>query len=123
MVNALRRVLDDADRAGPSERSCDPRDRLKAELEANERDLKTYRDQIQAYREAVEMGRVQIGFGDQRYADDDDVRLRFRELFSREVQLAASGQADSDTAAYARTIDGDPREGRHGGRAARRNAS
>jgi hypothetical protein len=104
MVNALHRVLDDADRAGPSK---DPatRDRLKAEIEANERDLKTYKERIQAYREAIEMGRVQIGFGDQRYVDDDDARLRFKQLFSREVQLAASGQGDSDTVAYARTID------------------
>ncbi len=103
MVNALRRVLDDGDRAG---NASDPtaRQRLRAELEANERDLKTYRERIQSYRDAVEMGRVQVGFGDQRYVDDDDVRQRFKELFAREVQLAASGQADADTAAYARSI-------------------
>jgi tetratricopeptide (TPR) repeat protein len=103
MVNALRRVLSDADKQGLSKDSS-ARQRLGAELEANERDLKTYRDRISAYREAIEMGRVQIGFGDQRYADDDEVRARFRQLLAREVQLAASGQADGDTAAYARTI-------------------
>ncbi len=105
MVNALRRVLADADKQGIS-RDAASRQRLSAELEANERDLKTYKDRIAAYREAVEMGRVQIGFGDQRYADDDEVRTRFRQLLAREVQLAASGQADGDTVAYARTIDG-----------------
>jgi tetratricopeptide (TPR) repeat protein len=104
MVNALRRVLSDADKQGLSKDAAS-RQRLGAELEANERDLKTYRDRIAAYREAIEMGRVQIGFGDQRYADDDEVRTRFRELLAREVQLAASGQADGDTVAYARTID------------------
>jgi len=103
MVNALQRVLQDADRQGTADPAS--RQRFHAELEANERDLKTYREQIQAYREAVEVGRVQIGFGDQRYVDDDDVRLRFKELFAREVQLAASGQADPDTVAYARSID------------------
>jgi tetratricopeptide (TPR) repeat protein len=104
MVNALRRVLDDADHRGAAN---DPggKERLRAELEANERDLKTYRERIQSYREAIEMGRVQIGFGDQRYADDDDVRARFRELLSQEVRLAAAGQADADTTAYARSID------------------
>jgi tetratricopeptide (TPR) repeat protein len=105
MVNALRRLLDEADRTGIGK---DPtaRERFRAELEANERDLKTYRDRMQSYRDAVEMGRVQIGFGDQRYVDDDDTRQRFKELLGREVQLAASGQADADTTAYARTIDG-----------------
>ncbi len=105
MVNALRRVLADADKQGISKDAAS-RQRLAAELEANERDLKTYRDRIAAYREAIDMGRVQIGLGDQRYADDDDVRARFRELLAREVQLAASGQADADTAAYARSISG-----------------
>jgi tetratricopeptide (TPR) repeat protein len=104
MVNALRRVLDDADRQGQTK---DPaaKERVRAELEANERDLKTYRERIQSYRDAVEMGKVQIGFGDQRYLDDDDVRVRFKQLLAREVQLAAAGQADADTVAYARTID------------------
>jgi hypothetical protein len=103
MVNALRRVLTDADKAGDKK---DPaaRQRLAAELEANERDLKTYRDRIGSYREAVEMGRVQIGFGDQRYADDEEVRSRFKLLLGREVQLASAGQADGDTVAYARTL-------------------
>ena len=105
MVNALRRVLADADKQGISKDAA-ARQRLAAELEANERDLKTYRDRITSYREAVEMGRVQIGFGDQRFADDDEVRARFRQLLAREVQLAASGQADADTAAYARSISG-----------------
>jgi tetratricopeptide (TPR) repeat protein len=104
MVNALRRVLSDADKNGMTN-DVAARQRLSAELEANERDLKTYRERIASYREAVEMGRVQIGFGDQRYVEDDDVRARFRELLAREVQLAASGQADGDTVAYARTID------------------
>lgn len=104
MVNALRKVMDEADRQGIKQ---DPatRERFRAELEANERDLKNYHERLQAYRESIEMGRVQIGFGDQRYVEDDDVRTRFRELLAREVQLAASGQGDSDTTEYARGID------------------
>jgi tetratricopeptide (TPR) repeat protein len=104
MTNALRRLIDDADKSGgPSDPGA--RARFRAELEANERDLKTYRDRISAYRETIDMGRVQIGFGDQRYVEDDQVRARFREVFTREVKLSAAGQADSDTAAYARTLE------------------
>jgi hypothetical protein len=97
-------LLDESDRTGIGK---DPttRERFRAELEGNERDLKTYRERMQSYRDSVEMGRVQIGFGDQRYVDDDETRQRFRELLGREVQLSASGQADSDSVAYARTID------------------
>jgi hypothetical protein len=119
MVNALRKVMDEADRQGIKQ---DPatRERYHAELEANERDLKSYQERLQAYRESIEMGRVQIGFGDQRYVEDDEVRTRFRELLAREVQLASSGQGDSDTAAYARGIDSvlakaDAVEGKLGG--------
>jgi tetratricopeptide (TPR) repeat protein len=104
MTNALRRLIDDADKSGgPSDPAS--RTRFRAELEANERDLKIYHDRIASYRENIEMGRVQIGFGDQRYIEDDQVRARFKELLTREVKLAAAGGADSDTVAYARTLD------------------
>jgi hypothetical protein len=105
MVNALRRVLDDANKQGNVK---DPAafDRFKAELQANESDLKSYRDRIQSYRDTLELGRIQVGFGDQRFVDDDNARAQFKMLLSREVQLAIGGQADSDTAAYARSIDG-----------------
>jgi hypothetical protein len=105
MVNALRRVLDDATKAGTVQ---DPAglERFRAELQENERDLQAYRDRIQSYRDTLELGRIQVGFGDQRFVDDDTARAEFKMLLSREVQLAESGQADSDTAAYARSIDG-----------------
>jgi tetratricopeptide (TPR) repeat protein len=105
MVNALRKVLDDANRQGTMK---DPAasQRFTEELEANERDLKTYRDRIQSYRDMIELGRVQVGFGDQRYVDDDQVRAQFKELLAREVQLLAGGQGDADSVGYARSIDG-----------------
>lgn len=104
MVNALRKVMDEADRQGIKQ---DPaaRERFRAELESNERELKTYHERLKAYRDSIDIGRVQIGFGDQRYVEDDDVRSRFRELLAQEVRLASSGQGDSDTASYARSID------------------
>lgn len=103
IVNGLKRVLKDADQYGVT---ADPtsRQRFKLEIEANERDLQTYNRRIEEYRDAIENGRAQIGFGDQRYVDDDDARRKFRELFTREVALAASGQDSGDAASYAKGI-------------------
>lgn len=105
IVNGLHRVLKDADQYGVV-RDPESRRRFEAEIEANERDLKTYRKRIKAYQEAVDMGRVQIGFGDQRYVEDDRVRTQFRQLFAREVQLVASGQDNGSAQEYARSIQG-----------------
>jgi len=103
LVNGLRRVLREADQHGVT---SDPasRDRFRLEIEANERDLATYRQRIEEYRNAIDWGRAQVGFGDQRYADDDDTRRRFREVFSREVALAAAGQGGEGAASYARKV-------------------
>ncbi len=103
IVNGLHRVLKDADQYGVV-RDPESRRRFEAEIEANERDLKGYRQRIKEYQEAVDMGRVQIGFGDQRYIDDDNVRAQFRQLFSREVQLVASGQDNGSAREYASSI-------------------
>jgi hypothetical protein len=103
IVNGLKRVLKEADQYGVT---ADPtsRERFKLEIEANERDLQTYNKRIEEYRDAIENGRAQIGFGDQRYVDDDDARKRFRELFAREVAMVASGQDSSDAVNYAKGI-------------------
>lgn len=103
VVNGLKRVLKDADQFGVT---ADPmsRQRFAAEIAANERDLETYRKRIKELQDAVDLGRAQIGFGDQRYVEDDQVRRRFRELFAREVQLVASGQDSGSAQDYARSI-------------------
>jgi len=103
IVNGLKRVLKDADQYGVT---GDPtsRDRFKLEIEANERDLQTYNKRIEEYRDAIDNGRAQIGFGDQRYVDDDDARKRFRELFAREVTMVSAGQDKSGAVEYAKGI-------------------
>jgi len=103
IVNGLHRVMNEADKHGVT---SDPqsRARFQLEIEANERDLVTYHKKIEEFRNAIEMGKAQIGFGDQRYIDDQDVRKRFRELLTREVQLLALGQDSADAAAYAKAI-------------------
>lgn len=103
VVNALRKVLDDAEKFNVTVDTAS-RERFRLEIEANERDLATYRQRIQQFRDAIEMGRAQIGFGDQRYVEDDKVRARFREVFAEEVSLVASGQDGSGAAEYARNI-------------------
>ncbi len=103
VVNALRKVLDDAQKLNVS---VDPasRERFRLEIEANERDLVTYRQRIQQFQEAIDMGRVQIGFGDQRFVEDDQVRQRFKTVFAQEVALVASGQDSASATDYARQI-------------------
>lgn len=103
IVNGLKRVLKEADQYGVTSDSAS-RERFKLEIEANERDLVTYNKRIEEYRDAIENGRAQIGFGDQRYVDDDDARRKFRELFTREVALVASGQDSGDAVSYAKGI-------------------
>ncbi|HEY6077745.1 MAG TPA: tetratricopeptide repeat protein, partial [Polyangiaceae bacterium] len=103
MINGLKRVLKDADQYGVSA-DANSRERFKLEIEANERDLVTYNKRIEDYRDAMDNGRAQIGFGDQRYVDDDDVRKRFREAFAREVALAGSGQDSRDASQYSKSI-------------------
>jgi len=103
VVNALRKVLDDAEKFNVTVDAAS-RERFRMEIEANERDLATYRQRIQQFRDAIEMGRAQIGFGDQRYVEDDQVRARFKEVFAEEVSLVAAGQDEAGAAEYARNI-------------------
>ncbi|MEB2311562.1 MAG: tetratricopeptide repeat protein [Sorangiineae bacterium] len=103
IVNGLQRVLKDADQFGVT-RDLASRQRFQAEIEANEREIAVYRKKITEYREVIELGRSQIGLGDQRYVEDDATRKQFRTLFAREVELAASGQDGGDAQAYARAI-------------------
>jgi tetratricopeptide (TPR) repeat protein len=104
IVNGLHRVLQDAAAHGVVSDAAS-RDRFREEVAANERDLEVYQARISAYQEIIEMGRAQIGFGDQRYVEDDEVRKEFRRLFLREVELVASGQ-DTKAVDYARQIQG-----------------
>ncbi|HEY0467795.1 MAG TPA: tetratricopeptide repeat protein, partial [Polyangiaceae bacterium] len=103
IVNGLHRVMNEADKHGVTS-DAQSRARFQLEIEANERDLVTYHKKIEEFRNAIEMGKAQIGFGDQRYIDDQDVRKRFRELLAREVALLAAGQDSSDAASYAKSI-------------------
>jgi len=103
IVNGLRRMLRDDAQKGIA-RDPEAVKRFNAELDANERDLKRYREQIAELRRYIEIGRAQIGMGDARYQADAEARGQFRELLDREVQLAGQGQAGGGAQRYAQRV-------------------
>lgn len=105
VVNGLRRVLRDADRYGVV-RSAEGRARFEAEIEANERQIEVYHKRLAEYRDLIERGRIQIGFGDNRYVEDRKVRDDFERAFNRELELLAEGAGGAASAAFAKDAAG-----------------
>lgn len=91
-VNGLRRMLQDGPQQGAARDPASVQ-RMQAELDGHERDLKRYHDEIAELRRQIEMGRAQIGLGDARYQNDAVARDQFRHVLEREVQLAQGGAA------------------------------
>jgi tetratricopeptide (TPR) repeat protein len=101
LINGLKRVLSEYDKHGVT-RNSQSRRRFQAEVDANERDLEVYRERIEGFRRDVETGRVQVGFGDRRYVEDEQVREQFRRVFERELALVASRRSGASD--YARRL-------------------
>jgi tetratricopeptide (TPR) repeat protein len=102
-VNGLRRVL----REGPTSGIVrDPASvaRFEQELAQNERELLMYKQQMDSLRKMVSAGRVQVGFGDQRFVEDEQVRRAYREALGNEARLAAGGAGGGKLQAYAARI-------------------
>jgi tetratricopeptide (TPR) repeat protein len=99
-INGLRRVLTDGPQQGVVR---DPASlaRYRAELDANERDLKHYREIVTDLRRQIEVGRAQIGLGDARFQYDAQARDQFRDLLERETELASGGGAGGSAARFA----------------------
>jgi tetratricopeptide (TPR) repeat protein len=99
-INGLRRVLSDGPQQGVVR---DPASltRYRAELDANERDLKHYRDLITDLRRQIEIGRAQIGLGDSRFQNDAVARDQFRDALERETELASGGSAGGNAQRFA----------------------
>lgn len=102
LVNGLHRVVSDATRHGVSTDEA-TLTRYRQEISENEKDLAVYYERIDELRQQVEIGRVQSGFGDERFVEDDKVREAFSKLFQEETNLAAGG-ADPKAASYATEI-------------------
>jgi tetratricopeptide (TPR) repeat protein len=101
VINGLKQVLYEGEKHGVT-RDPASRARFRSEVEANEQELVVYRARVEEYRQLVENGRVQVGIGDQRFRQDDQVRRRFRQVMSEEVELLAAGRGDDDSLDYAR---------------------
>jgi tetratricopeptide (TPR) repeat protein len=102
-VNGLRRVLREGPQSGVVR---DPASvaRFQEELVQNEHNLTLYRSQIDALRKMVNAGRVQVGFGDQRFVEDVQVRRAYAEALGREVDLAVSGAGGGKLQGYAQRL-------------------
>jgi hypothetical protein len=102
-VNGLRRVLHE----GASYSVVrDPASvaHFEQELAQNEHELALYRQQMDALRKMVSAGRVQVGFGDQRFVEDAEVRRAYREAISNEARLAAAGAGGGKLQGFAQRI-------------------
>jgi tetratricopeptide (TPR) repeat protein len=102
-VNGLRRVLHE----GASYSVVrDPASvaHFEQELAQNEHELQLYRQQMDALRKMVSAGRVQVGFGDQRFVEDAEVRRAYREAISNEARLGAAGAGGAKLQGFAQRI-------------------
>jgi tetratricopeptide (TPR) repeat protein len=103
-INGLERIVNEPPEATGVVRSPQQLQEFKAALDEQRRLLKYYRDQVEGLRSAVEAGRVQVGFGDQRFVEDTQVRNQYKQILWQEVQLAQQGQGGAALAAYAQRI-------------------
>jgi tetratricopeptide (TPR) repeat protein len=99
-IKALRRVLRDATKGTVRDPAIVQRFEL--ELQQHEKDIESYRKQIQAMEQVLGAGRMQVGFGDQRFVEDAQVRIAYRDAIIREVQLAMGGSGGAALSDYAR---------------------
>ncbi len=102
-INGLERLLKDGPQAGVV-RSPTQIAQFQVALVEQRNLLKYYRDQIGLLRKSVEAGKVQVGFGDSRFVEDDTFRKQYKALVWQEVQLATQGQGGNGLARYATQI-------------------
>ncbi|MEO5728664.1 MAG: hypothetical protein ABI134_29090, partial [Byssovorax sp.] len=102
-INGLRRVLREGPQAGVV-RDPSSVTRFEEELKQNEHDIALYRGQMEALRKMVSAGRVQVGFGDQRFVEDAQVRKAYAEALTRETRLAAQGAGGAKLQGYAQRL-------------------
>lgn len=103
IVNGLRRMISDGQLG---QRDPAAVAQWKTELEANERDLKQYKDVIAVTRKQIDIGKVQVGYGDSRFVEDEQVRVAYRDKLKQELSLVAGGAGGSSAQAYAGKVSG-----------------
>jgi tetratricopeptide (TPR) repeat protein len=103
IVNGLKRALQEGPSRGVVRDPASLR-QFEAELNQNEADLGMYKTQMADLRKLIEVSRVQVGFGDQRYVEDAETRVAFRRVLSEETRLAAAGAGGGGAVGYAGRI-------------------
>lgn len=91
MANGLERLLREKDRFGVALDAA-VEARVRAELAQTEQEIEAYFQTIERYRESIEGSRLQVGFGDARYQNDDRARDAFRRAFDREFAELLAGR-------------------------------
>ena len=102
-VNGLKRTLSEGPSRGVVRDPATAR-QFEAELVQNEADLGIYKGQITELRRLIDVSRMQVGFGDQRFIEDADARAAFRRILTEETRLAAAGAGGRDAVGYAQRI-------------------
>jgi tetratricopeptide (TPR) repeat protein len=103
IVNGLKRAL----KEGPSRgvvRDPASLQQFEAELNQNEADLGVYKTQMADLRKAIEVSRVQVGFGDQRFVEDAETRVAYRRAINEETRLVSAGAGGRGAVGYAGRI-------------------
>jgi hypothetical protein len=102
-INGLERVLSD----GPTQgivRSPQQLQMYRHALEEQKRLVVQYRDGAAELRRITEAAKIQVGFGDKRFIEDEQARKRFAALLWQEVRLSTAGAGGNEIAAFARRI-------------------
>jgi tetratricopeptide (TPR) repeat protein len=102
-VNGLKRTLSEGPTRGVVRDPAVTR-QYEAELVQNEADLQIYKSQIGQLRKSIDVSRMQVGFGDQRFVDDANARAAFRRALGEETRLASGGAGGREAIAYAQRI-------------------
>ncbi len=102
-VNGLKRTLSEGPTRGVVRDPGNTR-QYEAELVQNEADLAIYKNQIAQLRKQIDVSRMQVGFGDQRFVEDADARAAFRRVLTEETRLAAAGAGGKEAVGYAQRI-------------------
>jgi tetratricopeptide (TPR) repeat protein len=91
-VNGLRRLLSDGPQQGLAR---DPAkvQTYQSDIDLTEKEIKSFQESAADLRRQLEVGRAQIGLGDQRFQDDFANRTRFVQALDRELRLASGGAA------------------------------
>jgi tetratricopeptide (TPR) repeat protein len=102
-LNGLERLLKDSPQAGVV-RSPEQLTQFQAQLDEQKRFVTYYREQVALLRRQIEAGKVQVGFGDKRFVEDNQVRQQYKAALWEEVRISQAGDGGGALANYARII-------------------